>query len=146
MTFYIFISVKRLSLIFSFTLIFQFLFPVFPKADESPQDLPKARISPIEILDILDHLSYAQALNKKCLFLNKDDKAKLYLSDRWAKSITYRDGFPPQILLTATRNKAAHLQATESLHCHAENLPPIFDQMRSYIRKIVLRVRLQDIQ
>lgn len=104
------------------------------------------KISPLDILDILDRLSYAQALDKKCAFLNKDDQAKLYLSDRWAKSITYRDNYPPQILLAATQKKAAHLRATETLACDQTEMPDLFDQMRDYIRETVLRVRLKDIQ
>ena len=102
--------------------------------------------SPLEILDILDYLSYAQALEKKCSYLDKEDQAKLYLSDRWAKSITYRNRFPAQILLTATRKKAAHLKATETLSCDTEEMAGLFDQMRDYIRETVLKVRLEDIQ
>jgi len=115
-------------------------------ASENDPSAKSDKISPLDILDILDRLSYAQALDKRCTFLDKDDQAKLYLSDRWAKSITYRDNYPPQILLAATQKKAAHLRATETLACDQSDMPALFDQMRDYIRETVLQVRLKDIQ
>jgi len=117
-----------------------------PAVDEtSPaRDMP---MNPLELTEFLETVVRAQALDRFCEDLfSRDQKAAIYLSYRWGKSVATTDTYPASLFLNTISTKAEYMRLMKDQDCSDPRLQRTRGEYDAFLRGTLPKIRMSEIR
>ena len=100
----------------------------------------------LELLDFMEKVVHAQAVDTACDVFDKDRKGQLYLAYRWGQSQAMSGTYPPQLMLTIIQAKAQYHTDTKDLNCASEEVGRVAQSLAQFVDATRDQVNLSDIR
>ena len=104
------------------------------------------KLNQIELLEFMEKVVHAQAVDDACDVFDRDRKAQLYLAYRWGQSQAMDGSHPPQLMLTIIQAKAQYHADTENVNCGAPEVVRVSDSLEQFVDSTSDTVNFDDIQ
>lgn len=104
------------------------------------------KLNQIELLEFMEKVVHAQAVDDACDVFDRDRKAQLYLAYRWGQSQAMDGTHPPQLMLTIIQAKAQYHADTQDVNCGSPEVARVSDSLEQFVDSTGDTVNFDDIQ